>query len=885
MAHPKTIVLKILTLLSLAIPSAAAGPHRIISALDPPLPDRPPPVVGHNGGQVFDITVRGEYAYLSIGSELAILNVAEPTHPVRVGHVTLPGDFVGGPAIAGNYAYLMNRNHVLVIDIAQPRAPSIVASLPVETYNGQLVVVGHYLYLIGFGVLRIIDIAMPLAPIEVGAMPFDAYGMQVVGSYAYVGVGSHDDLGPGIQVLNISNPVAPILLGTYRTAPPPSGIHYDVSRLAIENGHAYLIFAQCSSCPSEKAEIVDLANPSAPQHVGDLPSGPTDMTVAGKYAYMAEKNVLRVIDISHPAAPLQIAAYPTGPKGLYFPPLIAIQGHYVYYAAEDGLTIVDVSNPADPRTVGSYSQIIYADGVAVAGRYAYVAAGFAGMAVLDIADPTNPTLVGRLAFSTWENILAVSGHYIYLYSWITGPPIGGTQRLLVVNVADPATPTLVGSLVLAGPNSIPGRDVALAVVGSYVYLASPDGLKIVDATNPSIPKVVGTLPFNITDLVVSGHYAYLADQTRGLVVVDIANPAHPTQVGMLPLTYVPRLALAGRYVYAGDGLQLMVIDVANSAAPQLVGQLAGPSGDLTVDGRYVYFVNKSVFQAVDVSNPAAPVDAGTYLLGNGGQADLYSSLVAAAGGYAYVAGGNRGLAVIRLGRSISGRVTHANGLPTALAGVTISASVGLTATTDLSGTYLLNDISGGSHILTPALAGYGFWPASRSVTISSNALGQDFVALTGPVSATLTPSAPAGLTSVDTQGLPTQLDLPAGAVAANTTLVFTPTIVERPRGLAFAGHAFNLAASQSGTTAPDLLLSAPATVTISYSVGDVRLVSNQASLALWWWNGSGWQDASATCNPAVATTRDPASKTISVAICRTGRFALYGPTQQVYLPL
>jgi hypothetical protein len=113
-----------MALMSLAIPSATAGPHRVISALDPPLPDHPPPVVGHNGGQVFDITVRGEYAYLSIGSELAILNVAEPTHPVRVGHVTLPGDFVGGPAIAGNYAYLVNRNHVLVIDIAQPRAPT-----------------------------------------------------------------------------------------------------------------------------------------------------------------------------------------------------------------------------------------------------------------------------------------------------------------------------------------------------------------------------------------------------------------------------------------------------------------------------------------------------------------------------------------------------------------------------------------------------------------------------------------------------------------------------------------------------------------------------------------------------------------------------------------
>jgi hypothetical protein len=686
-----------------------------------------------------------------------------------------------------------------------------------------------------------------------------------------------------MQVLNVSNPAAPMLLGTYRTAPPPAGIHHDVSRLAVENGHAYLIFAQCSSCPSEKAEIVDLANPSAPQRVGNLPSGPTDMTVAGTYAYMAEKNVLRVIDVAHPAAPLQIAAYPAGPKGLYFPPSVTIQGGYVYYAAEDGLEIVDVSTPAAPRTVGSYSQIIYADGVVAVGRYAYVATGYAGMAVLDIADPTNPTLVGRLAFSSWENTLAVSGHYVYLYSWNTAPPDGGTQRLLIVDVADPARPTLAGSLALDGPNSMNGRDVAIAAVGSYVYLASPVGLNIVDATVPSVPHVVGTLPVNITDLVVGGRYAYLADQTRGLLVVDIATPAQPTQVGILPLAYVSRLALAGRYVYASDGQRLMVIDVVNPAAPQLVGQLNGASGDLAVDGRYVYFVNRSVFQAVDVTNPAAPVDAGAHLLVNGGQADLYSSLVAAAGGYAYVAGGTRGLAVIRLGHSISGRVTHANGLPAPIAGVTISAGAGLTATTDLSGTYTLDNKSGGSHILTPALAGYSFWPASRSVTIAADARGQDFVALAGPISTTLTPGAPAGLTSLDTQGLPTQLGIPAGAVAVNTTLVLTPTVATSIYTWAFAGHAFDLAAFQSGTPTPDLLLSAPVTVTISYSSGDTRLISNPAGLTLRWWNGSSWQDAAATCSPVAPSVRDLIARTISVSLCRTGHFALFGPTQQVYL--
>ncbi|MEP7188926.1 MAG: hypothetical protein ABI901_07055, partial [Roseiflexaceae bacterium] len=81
-----------------------------------------------------------------------------------------------------------------------------------------------------------------------------------------------------------------------------------------------------------------------------------------------------------------------------------------------------------------------------------------------------------------------------------------------------------------------------------------------------------------------------------------------------------------------------------------------------------------------------------------------------------------------------------------------------------------------------------------------------------------------------------------------------------------------------------LMFSAPLTVTLSYSAGDARLISNPESLALWWWNGSGWQDAAATCGQAASYSRDSTSKTISLAICRTGRFALFGPTKQIYLP-
>ncbi|HEU5102768.1 MAG TPA: hypothetical protein VFU22_27290 [Roseiflexaceae bacterium] len=122
-------------------------------------------------------------------------------------------------------------------------------------------------------------------------------------------------------------------------------------------------------------------------------------------------------------------------------------------------------------------------------------------------------------------------------------------------------------------------------------------------------------------------------------------------------------------------------------------------------------------------------------------------------------------------------------------------------------------------------------------------------------------------------------------MAINTTLVLTPTVAAAPRGWSFAGHAFDLRAAQAGAPVPNLAFGAPVKLTIACSAADTRLVSDPPSLALWWWNGSAWQDAAETCSLVASYTHNIITRTISVAICRAGRFALLGPTQQVYLPL
>ncbi len=75
--------------------------------------------------------------------------------------------------------------------------------------------------------------------------------------------------------------------------------------------------------------------------------------------------------------------------------------------------------------------------------------------------------------------------------------------------------------------------------------------------------------------------------------------------------------------------------------------------------------------------------------------------------------------------TISGRVRDGSGNP--IPGVTLSDSVGHTATTDSNGSYALSGLAAGMYTITPSKSGYTFSPPSRTVSVPPDATGLDFV--------------------------------------------------------------------------------------------------------------------------------------------------------------
>ena len=188
--------------------------------------------------------------------------------------------------------------------------------------------------------------------------------------------------------------------------------------------------------------------------------------------------------------------------------------------------------------------------------------------------------------------------------------------------------------------------------------------------------------------------------------------------------------------------------------------------------------------------------------------------------------------------------------------------------------------------MMPSKSGHIFSPVSRMVGLPPDAADQDFILQPGPVSTTLTPGLGAGLIYTDAQGLPTRLEIPADAVAQEAMLVLTPTLATTDGAdLAFAGHAFVLAAFQEGSPFPGFTFSVPVTASIHYSDADAQTVSDEGQLTLLWWTDGGWADAAETCAPPTNYDRHPDEDWLMVAICQLGRFGLFGPAHRVHIPI
>jgi hypothetical protein len=207
-------------------------------------------------------------------------------------------------------------------------------------------------------------------PVElVGQFGGASCAVAVEGNRTYLGVGLR------LVVLDISQPSAPTVLGQSPVLP-------DIVRgVAVSGGYAYVADGDAG------LQVIDISNPAAPVRVAGLDTSDSadGVAVSGGYAYVADWTAgLQVINISNPAAAVRVAECDTNGNAAG----VAVSGAYAYVAdVTGGLQVIDISDPAAPVRVGGYDTSGAAEGVAVSGGYAYVVDGSGGLVILRVGSP------------------------------------------------------------------------------------------------------------------------------------------------------------------------------------------------------------------------------------------------------------------------------------------------------------------------------------------------------------------------------------------------------------------------------------------------------------------------------------------------------------------
>jgi hypothetical protein len=178
-----------------------------------------------------------------------------------------------------------------------------------------------------------------------------------------------------VQIIDVSTPAAPTLLGSYDT----TDITKDVQ---VVGSIAYVAVGREGGL-----QIIDVSTPAAPTLLGsyDTP-GIDDVQVVNSTAYLAAwYHGVQIIDVSTPTAPTLLGSYDTTDIAKD----VQVVNSTAYVADEgDGVQIIDVSAPAAPTLLGSYDTTGDAEAVHVVGNLIYVADSFGGLQILRVREAT-----------------------------------------------------------------------------------------------------------------------------------------------------------------------------------------------------------------------------------------------------------------------------------------------------------------------------------------------------------------------------------------------------------------------------------------------------------------------------------------------------------------
>jgi hypothetical protein len=216
-----------------------------------------------------------------------------------------------------------------------------------------------------------------------------------------------------------------------------------------------------------------------------------------------------------------------------------------------------------------------------------------GLDVIDVSTPTAPAKIGFLAMTDIRGV-AVQASFAYCI---------GPDGLHVVDISNPASPIEVASR----PTFV-GHDAV--VVDSLLYVAGSP-FRIINVNDPANPVQVGALAAGPgLNVAVSGQHAYLA-AWNAAVIINVADPAHPFQTGSFkPSNAVYDVAVSDNLMFVANYINgLYVRDVSDQYNPVRFYNYdtADNLDAVATQGDLVFIADRYYgLKILDASDPARP---------------------------------------------------------------------------------------------------------------------------------------------------------------------------------------------------------------------------------------------------------------------------------------
>ncbi|MEE9410790.1 MAG: hypothetical protein V3V41_07675 [Candidatus Heimdallarchaeota archaeon] len=299
--------------------------------------------VGEAGEMGYDVSISGDYAYITSNDGLDIVNIQDPYNPKKITILEIShGAF--GVFIKDDFAFIAAGGSGLVIaDISDPTNPTILGQSSGHGIANSIYATDEYAFMTCYeDGLKIFDISSLSNPVKI-ADYFDSGRIDdviLVDDVAYL-ANTH----LGVEVVNITTPSSPQRIRTFASASGATGLSISENLLFV-------------GCYSSAVWILNITNPTNPVQLGvhfDGDDGEAQGVVGNStHVYVADYYGVEFLDISNVPQITEIVERRQGVSSAHD---IDFEGNFIYIAGGSHmteLTVFEVDSSQKSGSLGFY---------------------------------------------------------------------------------------------------------------------------------------------------------------------------------------------------------------------------------------------------------------------------------------------------------------------------------------------------------------------------------------------------------------------------------------------------------------------------------------------------------------------------------------------------